>query len=86
MRGADRTSYSPQDHLLPTLSMSRDANYDLSLLTLMLDSHILVKKNSGLISLQDQRSKGLPTIPSTIAEEMKINPFMRLRLVQSLRL
>lgn len=26
---------------------------------------------------QDQRSKGLPTIPSTIAEEMKINPFMR---------
>lgn len=28
---------------------------------------------------QNQRSKGLPTIPTTIEEEMKINPFMRVR-------
>lgn len=26
---------------------------------------------------ESQRAKGLPTIPSTIAEELKINPFMR---------
>ena len=30
-----------------------------------------------LYNFQDQRSKDLPTIPSTMAEEKAYNPFMR---------
>lgn len=44
--------------------------------------NIRERKNGGNLKVveflfQDQRANNLPTIPSTIEEELKINPFMR---------